>query len=241
MRTIFETPRMPRRLAAFVMLALPLAACARVDHTIPTASIADDYHARHPVSLQNSMEKLDIFLVGTDGKLDARQTQDLRMFALAYKSKGQGRVTAMMPSGSGQDAVALATLEAARRIFAQMKVPGAISVGSYPVVDPRLAAPIQFSYASVQAQVHNCGDWPDDLASGSSSKTFDNTSYYNLGCASQKTLSAQIDDPRDLVRPRAEDPSDVSMRTRAIGNIRAGTDPGTAWNTHNSSIGSVGN
>ena len=58
-----------------------------------------------------------------------------------------------------------------------------------------------------------CGRWPDDLASGSSLEGWKNEPYANFGCATQSTLAAQVDDPRDLVQARALGPSDVAMRT----------------------------
>ena len=42
-------------------------------------------------------------------------------------------------------------------------------------------------------------------------------------------IAAQVDDPRDFVEPRALEPSDVAMRTRAIEAVRNGQDPGTQW------------
>ncbi|HEX4765570.1 MAG TPA: CpaD family pilus assembly lipoprotein, partial [Lichenihabitans sp.] len=101
--------------------------------------------------------------------------------------------------------------------------------------DPALAAPVRLSFVKLQAKLASrCGEWPEDLASGSNVDGWENRSYYNLGCATQQTLTAQMDDPRDLVRPRAEDPSDVQMRTRAIGDLRGnpvlqGTDPSTVY------------
>ena len=86
-----------------------------------------------------------------------------------------------------------------------------------------------------------CGEGPADLASGSSAEGWQNRPYYNLGCATQSNLAAQVADPVDLVRPRQEDPSDVAMRTRAISAVRTGTDPGTSWTLTNTNIGGLGN
>ena len=74
-----------------------------------------------------------------------------------------------------------------------------------------------------------CGEWPEDLASASSLEGWDNQTYWNFGCANQTTLSAQIDDPRDLVAPRGQSPLDIESRMRAIGNVRKGADPSTEW------------
>ncbi len=76
-----------------------------------------------------------------------------------------------------------------------------------------------------------CGNWPEDLASGSSLEGWKNEPYANFGCASQAVLAAQVDDPRDFVQPRALGPSDVAMRMRAIEDVRNGKDPGTDWAT----------
>ena len=69
--------------------------------------------------------------------------------------------------------------------------------------------------------------WPEDLASGASVEGWKNEPYSNFGCATQSTIAAQVDDPRDLVQPRALGPSDVAMRTRAIEDVRNGQDPST--------------
>ena len=142
---------------------------------------------------------------------------------------GLGGVVLRVPSGAVDAAAVGRTMVAVRRDLAANGVRG-VQVASYPAGDPSLPSPLHLSYVRLQADVSSrCGDWPDDLNSGSSLNGWENRSYYNLGCASTKTLTAQIDDPRDLVRPRAEDPTDVQLRTRAIGKLRAGFDPGTAW------------
>ena len=90
----------------------------------------------------------------------------------------------------------------------------------------RSACPLSASAAKVKGP---CGEWPDDLASGGSLDGWQNTTYWNFGCANQATLAAQIADPRDLVEPRGETPGDVETRMRAIQKVRQGADPGTGW------------
>ncbi len=102
-------------------------------------------------------------------------------------------------------------------------------------------SPIRLSFIGTKAVVRSrCGDWPRDLASGSSMEGWQNQPYWNHGCAYQQAFAAQVADPRDLAGPRAEGPSDVAMRTRAIGKVREGEDPGTDWKIENTSIGTVG-
>ena len=147
----------------------------------------------------------------------------------------------MLPQGgvSGKDAHV--SLEAIRRELSSGGAKGFINVGSYPVTDPSLAAPVRLSFNQLQARVaHRCGEWPADLASGSSLESWNNRPFYNFGCAYQSAIAVQIDNPRDLAGPRAEQPADTAFRTRAISNVRKGQDPGTNWKTQNSTISQVG-
>ncbi len=219
-----------------VALGLPLAGCSNVDRAVATSPIPDDYHLRHPVVLTDARQTLDIFLNGVSDKLDDRQGRDVAAFAADYRAHGQGRILALLPRGRVSGQAVDSTLSSIRRALSSAGVKGEIEVGSYRALDPSLAAPVRLSFTKLQARLASrCGDWPDDLGSGSNVNTWENRSYYNLGCSTQQTLAAQVDDPRDLVRPRAEDPSDVQMRTRAIGDLRGsadarhGIDPATQW------------
>lgn len=234
----------PRRLAlAAVLLAGPLAACSTVDRTVPTASVPADYHQRHPVVLADEPIILDVFPIGPDGRLDRRAQHQLDAFAADYQRTGQGAVLIGAPADDPLSRAATErTVKAVRAALAGLGVRGPIRVARYPVDDPRLASPLHLSYVKMQARVASrCGDWPDDLNSGATLHGWENRSYYNLGCASAKTFAAQIDDPRDLIAPRAEDPTDVQLRTRAIGFLRKGADPSTNWAPSSSIIPVGGN
>jgi pilus assembly protein CpaD len=230
-----------RSIVGVLLLVAPLAACSSsYDKMDATSSIPDDYHQRHPIVLTNAPNRLDIFLVGASGKLDSRQISDLHDFAAEYKSLGQGAISAMLPMAADQRSVE-ATFNDIRAQLSKAGVRGSLLVGKYPVSDPHLASPVELSFLKMTAAVATpCGQWPDDLASGSSTQGWDNKTYYNFGCSTQQDFAMQVADPRDLVRPREEQPSDVSMRLRAIGNIEEGEDPGTTWVTGNTSISPVG-
>ncbi len=217
-------------------MVLPLAGCSHVDRAVATSPVPEDFHARHQVVLTNASQALDVFMVGYANRLDERQSRDVQAFAADYMAHGHGRIRVQMPAGPVDGRAAQATLAAVRSTLSRAGVRGDVEVGSYPVSDPRLASVVRLSFTALKTGLASrCGDWPDDLASGSTIDGWSNRSWYDFGCSTQKTLAAQIDDPRDLVRPRAEDPSDVQMRTRAIQDIRGapgaaqGTDPSTAW------------
>ena len=226
---------------ALVCLGLAASGCSRLDRVIAAPVVPDDYRARHPVVLTNAPQTLDIFLVGSSGRLDRRQAADVGAFVKDYQASGQGTVTALLPRAAGQDAQAQATLASVRSALIQSGLRGYLNVGLYDALNPGLASPVRLTFVKLEAKITTqCGDWPADLASGSSTAGWENRPYYNFGCAYQKNITAQVDDPRDLVRPRAEDPADVQMRTRAIAKVRLGDDPTTTWNTVNSRIGNVG-
>jgi pilus assembly protein CpaD len=216
--------------------AISLAGCG-TDY-ISTSITPDDYHERHPIVLAQSPTNLDVFPVGV-GKLDPQSVEDIRVFAARYRSMGSGRMLILAPSVGGYGV--RANVDEVRRVLVSTGLSGAIGLGSYPVGDPSLASPIRLSFRGLKAEVtSHCGQWPRDLASGSSTETWKNESYWNFGCATQATLAAEVDDPRDFARARALGPADEEMRLRAIKNVREGADPGTNWNTKLTPIGQVG-
>ena len=79
-----------------------------------------------------------------------------------------------------------------------------------------------------------------DLASGASLETWQNRPYWNLGCAYQANLAAQVADPIDLVRARPEDRLDTARRMNAIEKLRKGQDPTTVYKVNATKINSFG-
>jgi len=217
--------------------ALSLSGClSGVQYASDNQLTAVDYHERHPIVLDKGVTTLDLFPVG--GRLDGLSLDKLKGFAERYRSFGQGEVAILAPAG---DPGAAGMLPAIRRQLYADGLRGYVTVGAYPVADRTLASPIRLMFQGLKAEVADrCGQWPTDLASGSSIETWKNVSYPNFGCATQSALAAQIDDPRDLVQARGSTPPDESMRLRAIEEVRKGEDPGTNWKTQNTPIGTVG-
>ena len=215
--------------------ALAVGGCSHVDRAVATSPIPIDYHQRHPVVLENTRQSLDIFLDGPAGRLDYRQKHDVEAFAADFQAHAGSRIRVLVPRGGVDQQAADATLAAVRRELASAGVKGSIEVGSFQVGSSRQASALRMSFVKLQTGLaHPCGDWPDDLGPGPNLEDWENRPWYNLGCANQGTLAAQVDDPRDLVRPRAEEPGDVVMRTRPIQDLRGSNapqsqDPSTTW------------
>lgn len=234
--------RMRRAGAATISMAIlaPLGACG-VNRTLPPPVIAYDYHDRHPVVLADTAHTIDVFPSPAGTRLDSPTAMRIRDFVARYREVGHGQITILAPVGGPGRSESRSGVDEVRRALSVAGVRGNVYVGSYPVGDPSLAAPIRLSFQGIKAKVANrCGEWPTDLASGSSMEGWQNTTYWNFGCASQATLAAQIADPRDLVSPRGETPADIETRMRATGAIRKGMDPATKWTTKATNISGVG-
>jgi pilus assembly protein CpaD len=218
--------------------ALSLSGCLTgVQYASDNQLTAVDYHERHPIVLGKRATTLDIFPVG--GRLDGLSADKLRAFAARYHEFGSSPVTILTPAGDSASAAIVPQIRSA--LYAN-GLRGYVSVGSYPVEDRTLASPVRLVFQGLKAEVASrCGQWPADLASGSSIDSWKNQSYANFGCATQSALAAQINDPRDLVQQRGSTPPDENMRLRAIQQVRKGADPGTDWKVQITPIGQVGN
>jgi pilus assembly protein CpaD len=234
--------RLSARLACVgvVVLLAPLAACTSgTDRVITSSTSPNDYRTRHPITLVERPRTLDIFVA--NGSLDRRTLDRLRQFAAEAKATEVTPITVLLPQGSGHDLPARAALPSIEQALSEGGARGYVNVGTYPVIERGSAAPVRLSVDVIGAKVAaQCGQWPRDLASGSTVDGWDNETYWNFGCAYQSNIAAQVADSRDLGAPQADEAPDVQMRMRAIGNVRKGTDPGTAWTIKNTNLGSAG-
>ncbi len=227
---------------ALCLILSPLAACTGADRVTTGSTVPADMRARHPIELAQGQKNLDLLVVGRRGQIDARSTALVKEFARAYKENGQGDIAIILPSGAVGEGEARAALPAIRRALAAGGATGYTTVSTYPAADPTLASPIRLSFMQIVARTPSrCGQWPNDLASGASTQTWENNPYWNYGCSTQKNLAAQVADPRDLLGPTAESPQDSISRARGVIEVRKGNDPGTKWQIKNSDIGGLGN
>lgn len=224
--------------ATKVALILPLAACG-VNRTLPPPDTAYDYRDRHPIVLADAAHVVDVF---PSAQLDFATAGRVREFVERYRRLGHGPITVLAPVGAPDDISSRTAVAQVQRALTAAGVRnGSVFMGTYPVTDPALAAPVRLSFRGVKAKVADrCGQWPADLASGTSLRGWENASWWNYGCASQATLSAQVADPRDLAAPRGSSVGDIEMRMRAIGKVRKGLDPTTVWTVKGSAISAVG-
>jgi pilus assembly protein CpaD len=227
------SPTLPRLGSVLAACALGALASACKSDPATTGGIdISDYRARHPIVLADGTRSLDVFPTGI-GHLDPRQTADIDAFMLEYRRYGRGVLLMEVPRGvpPAQVSAVERTAAALSRLGGQNGV-GAreIAVTGYAVAAPSLAAPIRLSFQRMQAKVADqCGLWPQDLGTASFVYDYSNRPSWNLGCAMQSTVAAQVADPVDLVRGRPEGRIDTVKRVRDIGQLRDGKDPSTTW------------
>ena len=228
----------PRGLLLLGLAAISLSGCGGVTRYASNDEVtAATYKERHPIVLAEAPTTTDIYPVG--GRIDPLAADAIRGFAERYKTFGNSQIVILTPAG-GREASPSIVAEVRKSLYAN-GMRGYVSVSSYPVADPSRASPIRLVFQGLKATVPSrCGQWPSDIASGSSIQTWKNENYENFGCATQSVLAAEIDDPRDLAQGRAITPPDETMRLRAIGAVRKGEDPGTNWKTQNTAIGQIG-
>lgn len=136
--------------------------------------------------------------------------------ALVGRYRGVEAVPMVIEAPAGNDPVALKTAYDVKSVLAASGVtPDRIILVSYAAPDPR--APVVVGYQTLRAAVPRCG-----AAWGNLSRTGDNQSSSNFGCAVTANLAAQIADPRDIQTPRAMTPSDAGRRTLVFDRYRAG-------------------
>lgn len=209
-------------------LGLGLGACG-ADRAVTGSIYPYDHTNRHPIVLVDGPRHLDVFI--GSGHLDPRQRAEVAAFAVEYRRFGRGPLTAQMPAGTPLAGYALATLDGVRAALAAGGLPpGTLLVGSYPILDPTAASAIRLTFQRMQARVESrCGLWPKDLGVSDIGADNRNEPYWNLGCATQANLAAQVADPIDLVRGRPEGRIDTLRRSKVIEKMRDGTDPSIPW------------
>ena len=151
-------------------------------------------------------------------------------FAQAWRREATGGIIIDVPTGtSNAGSAATAALEA-RSIMAGAGVPQeAVVMRPHTPGDPRKLATLRLHYPKVTADAGPCGLWPYDIGPTYHREHFENREYYNLGCANQRNLAAMVDNPSDLVQPRAEIPASAERRTTVFGKYQKGESSATVY------------
>lgn len=198
---------------------------------IVTGSLPNDYRLRHPIAIQEASKGTEIFVGRTRGGLTAAQQSDIGGLAQDWLREGTGAITIETPINTPN---ARAASESTRQIQGLLRSAGippqGIVIRNYQPTNPRLFATVRVNYPRIIADAGPCGVWPDDLGPSIKNKSYlENRPYHNFGCANQRNLAAMIDNPADLVQPRAETPIYASRRSQMFDKYRKGESTATVY------------
>jgi pilus assembly protein CpaD len=205
---------MKLRFPTLVLGLSALGACASVPpppaDMAPTATAAD----HHRITVTETAQRLEIPVAAGATALTATDRAELRNFAGAYLRIGHGALVLSSPNNEH----GLALAGEARMALSEAGISYAAIAGSSYDAAGRADAPIMVSFSRFEAVAPECAPlWEQDLAHQSNNQPWD-----SFGCATQANLAALIEDPRDLLGPRNEDPRDGGRRATVIQAYRAG-------------------
>lgn len=176
-----------------------------------------DYRQRHPIVLTDAQTTLDIPVGANDSRLTIGMRDTIKGFAQNFRNSSAGFMQVQVPQGSVNSVAAAQLAGDIRKTLQSGGIRSQrIVMTKYAAGGPGDAAPIRLAFVATKAVAGPCGEWPEDL----SDNTFGNRNWYNFGCASQSNLAAQIDNPTDLLGPRAQTPIDATQRANVINTYR---------------------
>lgn len=229
--TKVDRTRALRLAGALIGLAVALAACKHTGDEVATASVPDDYRLRHPIAVQEADRSIIVFVGRGRGGISASQRDDVAGMAQAWLKEATGGISIDMPVNTPNARAAADSLREIQATLAAAGVPPrAVTVRQYHPEDPRHMAAIRLNFPKISATAGPCGLWPEDLGPSVNNKGYyDNKPYYNFGCSYQRNMAAMIDNPSDLVQPRAETPAYTTRRTMSFEKYRKGNTTATVY------------
>jgi pilus assembly protein CpaD len=233
--------RLALRAALVGGCAIFVCGCNTDQQVAAAPDIPTDYRLRHPITLTEAERTVHIIVGSNRPELNAAQRAEVLAFAQGWRREATGGIALDLPIGTNNERAAAAALPMIRSVLAASGVPPtAMVVRSYSPV-ARNVASIRMSYPRIGAQAGPCGIWPEDIGPSFNRDYFENQPIWNAGCATQRNLAAMVDNPADLVQPRAETPPYTPRRTVAIERYRAGTSTSSQYQSNDSSkISDVG-
>jgi pilus assembly protein CpaD len=218
-----------RMAGVLVGLAVVLGACAH--HEEVTASIPDDYRQRHPIAIEEAERSVVIFVGHARGGLSASERSDVAGLAQTWLHEGTGTIIADVPVNTPNAKAAADSFREIQAMLVGAGVPArGITVHRYHPDDPRQMAAIRLYYPKISAVAGPCGLWPEDLGPSIKDKSYiQNKPYYNFGCSYQRNMAAMVDNPSDLVQPRAETAVYTARRTESFEKYRKGNPTATVY------------
>jgi len=220
------------RIALLLATALACTGCMASAKREYVGSIPTDHRLRHPITIQEGDRNLEVFVGARRGALTPMQRGEVFAFIKTWQREATGGMVVGVPSGTPNARAAIESAREIRSILAEAGAPPhAVVTRSYRPADPGMLAPLRLTYPTMTAQAGPCGLWPNDLGPTLDTEYNHNRPYWNLGCSNQRNLAAMVDNPADLVQPRAETPIYAARRSVVLDKRRKGEASGTTYIT----------
>ncbi len=201
--------------AALATCALVLVACESKREI--TGSVTQDYHQRHPITLQQSARVIDIPVGMHSEKLTPSSQSAIAAFARDFRRDRAAVVQVMVPSGANNEMNASYMAREIRTSLMREGVkPAQIDLFPYTAADAT-DAPIRLAYPRVEAKTLACGAQPETPTDG-----YENLQNFDFGCASQQNLAVAVANPQDLIQPRGWEARDAMRRSSVTESYRNG-------------------
>lgn len=211
------------RLVALGGLAVTLAGCYQ--HTVARDNYPYDIRQRHPITLRQGRQTVEVFLGRYRGGLTPSQRADVLSFAQGWRHDGTSGIVIDVPTNRTTARAASDSLRQIYSIFAASGVPrDAVRMRRYRASGTALSS-IKLNYDKLVAHAGPCGQWPKDLGPAGGKAYVKNHPYWNFGCSMQHNIAAMVANPADLVQPRGTTPPYEARRAEAIGKYAKGQSP----------------
>lgn len=171
---------------------------------------SSDGAVNHPILVAPHFSTIKLNFSAPEAGLLPDDAAKFDMFVADYLTRGSGSISVSAPQGAD----AAATLGYfGTRLFNMGVQRSRILVGTHEDSDSR----VEIGFIAYTARTDPCGDWSEDM-----SKTYNNGTAKNFGCAVQQNIAAQVADPRDIIEMRTTDPTDAVRRAAVIDNYEKG-------------------
>src|ERR1700761_6369122 len=197
---------------AAVIAAVLLAGSCTAPASNQGYAVMDDPTINHPIVVDAATKSVRLGFTAADAGLMPEDAVRFDAFVTGYQTSGSGAITVTVPEGPA----AKETITYFGERLAAAGVPrNRIVVGTRSGADSDWR--VELSYTGYVAHTDKCGLWLQDA-----NDTETNLPMSNFGCAAQHNIAAQLDNPRDVVEPRASGPTDPMRRSTVIGAYQKG-------------------
>jgi pilus assembly protein CpaD len=221
--------------AALVLAGAALAGCQTTEPPGATAevltpTIPQDARVRHPIKLREGTRAVELFIGSHRTDLTPMQRAQVADLGHGWHLYATGGVAIRVPTGTPNEEASRRAVGEIRSILVASGVPaGGIVVTDLPPFPPTQLVPVVLEYPKIVASAGPCGRWPNDLGPGAGLDYMTNDPYWNFGCAQQHNLAAMLDEPTDIVQPRAEIPPYTARRDQVFDKYKKGESTATVY------------